>query len=92
MLLLDLRLRVLEAMDLQVADFDKTAGKLVANRRKTDRVTTFELRNAKRDALHAYLEAVEPAGQLLRGSRKDGTLVDGMSTRAARARIRAMGN
>lgn len=91
-LLLDLGLRVSEAVDLQVADFDRTTGKLVVNRRKTDSVTTFELRNAKRDALRAYLEAIEPAGQLLRGSRKDGTLIGGMSSRAVRARVCAMGN
>jgi integrase len=91
-LLLDLGLRVSEAVDLQVADFDWGTGKLVVNRRKTDSVTTFELRNAKRATLHAYLEVVEPAGQLLRGSRKDGTLVGGMSNRAVRARICAMGN
>lgn len=91
-LLLDLGLRVSEAADLQANDFDAETGTLTVYRRKTDTTTTFELRNGKLAAIRAYHEATEPEGQLLSGSRKGGALVGGMTTRAIRARVRALGD
>ena len=90
-LLLDLGLRVSEAADLQADDFGADTGALEVYRRKTDNATTFELRNGKAAALMAYIEAAQPEGQLLMGSRKGGALVGGMCTRAIRARVRALG-
>jgi len=90
-LLLDLGLRVSEAADLQARHFDADSGKLTVYRAKTDTTTTFELRNAKAAAMRAYIEAAQPTGQLLVGSRKGGALMGNMSTRAIRARVRALG-
>jgi integrase len=90
-LLLDLGLRVSEAEELQADNFDPEDGKLVVYRRKTDKTTTFELRNGKLAAMRSYFQVAHPQDQLLRGSRKGGRLVGGMSKRAIRARVRALG-
>lgn len=90
-LLLDLGLRVSEAADLRRRDFDAESGKLAVYRRKTDNTTTFELRNGKAEAMRAYIEAAQPEGQLMIGSRKGGAMTGGMSERAIRARVQTMG-
>ena len=91
MLLLDLGLRVSEVVDLLADDFNPETGMLEVYRRKTDNTTTFELLNRKLMSILAYLDAVQPSGQLLLGSRKGGNLEGGMSIRAIRARVRKMG-
>lgn len=90
-LLLGLGLRVSEAADLQAHHFDADSGKLVVYRAKTDTTTIFELRNAKLAAMCACIEAPQPTGQRLVGSRKDGALMDDVGTRAIRARAGALG-
>jgi integrase/recombinase XerC len=90
-LLLDLGLRVSEAVDLQVDDFNPETSMLDVYRRKTDSTTTFELQNEKLKVMCVYLDEVKPLGQLLKGSRKGGKLKGRMSTRAMRYRVKKMG-
>ena len=90
-LLLDLGLRVSEAVDLQADDFNPETGMLEVYRRKTDSTTTFELQNKKLKVMVDYLDEVKPRGQFLKGSRKGGKLCERMSSRAIRYRVKKMG-
>lgn len=94
-LLLDHGLRVSEVADVMVDGFEREMGKLRFYRRKTDRWQTHRLTDATRSALRDYLEKTGLiAGPLLRGSRKDGSLLTqetAISTRALNERVRQLG-
>ncbi|RRR75704.1 MAG: site-specific integrase [Candidatus Viridilinea halotolerans] len=91
-LLADLGLRVGELAALQVDSLDVDRGTLMFYREKVDATQTHQLSADTLAAARAYLAADAPAsGQLLRGSRKNGELWQGLSTRAVHKRVALLG-
>ncbi|MCD4685957.1 MAG: site-specific integrase [Anaerolineae bacterium] len=93
-LLLDHGLRCGEVAGLQVSDFDLKTGEMRFYRPKVDKVQTHKLSADTLRVVRAWFDSghAPPAGPLLRGSRKGGTLTDaGMSARAITRRVRDLG-
>lgn len=94
-LLLDHGLRVGEIAGLVVTDFNLTTGELRFYRPKVNLTQTHKLSADTLRAATAYFAAGDapPAGSLLRGSRKDGSLTaSGLSTRAISGRVEHYGD
>jgi integrase len=92
-LLLDHGLRVGKVSRLTVENFDLGADEFTFYRPKVDKEQTHWLSSDTAEALAAYLERdALPSGPLLRGSRKDGRLLDpSMSKRSITDRVRVLG-
>ena len=95
-LLIDHGLRCGEVAILQVADVDLKTSELHFYRPKVDKVQTIDLHlfPGTLRALRAWFDSgdVPPAGPLLRGSRKDGSLNGpGMNTSAITVRVKVLG-
>jgi integrase len=91
-LLADLGLRVGELAGLEVGSLDVARGTLTFYREKVHTTQTHGLGEDALAAAKAYMASDAPAsGQLLRGSRKNGELWKGMSTRAIRERVAILG-
>lgn len=92
-LLIEHGMRVSEVVDLQVSDFDLSAGKIRFYRRKIDEQHTHEFTKASGKAIREYFKYDAPAmGALLLGSTKSGKLTGKpMSIRAIQKRVKALG-
>ena len=93
-LLLDHGLRVGEVAALRVEDVKLTDGTFTFYRPKVDKTQTHRMTRDTAAAMRTYFADghAPTSGQLLRGSRKDGTLTDDrMSARAITKRVRAIG-
>lgn len=91
-LLADLGLRVGELAGLEVGSVNPRRGTLTFYREKVHTTQTHRLSADALEAARAYLASDAPAsGQLLRGSRKNGELWQGMSVRAIRERVALLG-
>ncbi len=91
-LLVDLGLRVGELASLEVGNLDGERGTLTFYREKVHLTQTHQLGPETLAVARAYLTNDAPtSGQLLRGSRKNGELWQGMSIRAIRERVALLG-
>lgn len=90
-LMLDLGLRVGEAVLLEVKNFDLEAGTIMVFRPKVKRTQTLKMSQYLRRVASQYLPAIG-SGKALRGSRRGGKLAyEGMSEQAATQRVQDLG-